>query len=133
MSGSGWNETLVVDGEAKKPYPNINSVGPRFFELLQTPLVAGRTFDARDTVAAPRVAIVNEAFGRAFHAGALGRNFASTAWRAHALSHRRGDTSRNESAAFAQGRSRSPSAATGGRRWRRRSPRPPGRRTPRCW
>ena len=66
MSGSGWNETLVVDGEAKKPYPNINSVGPRFFELLQTPLAAGRMFDARDTVGAPRVAIVNEAFGRAY-------------------------------------------------------------------
>jgi putative ABC transport system permease protein len=77
LSGSGWNQTLIVDNEPRKPYPNINSVGPRFFEILQTPLVAGRLFDARDTLGAPRVAIVNEAFARAYYQtpAPLGREF----------------------------------------------------------
>jgi putative ABC transport system permease protein len=39
---------------------NYNEIGPRYFETLATPLVAGREFDDRDTSNAPPVAIVNE-------------------------------------------------------------------------
>jgi predicted permease len=41
-----------------------NEIGPRYFETLRTPLVAGREFDDRDTVRSPRVAIVNETLAR---------------------------------------------------------------------
>jgi predicted permease len=59
-------------------------VSPRYFALLQIPLLAGRDFDASDTPAAPRVAIVNEAFATRFWPGreALGRRFrARGEWR----------------------------------------------------
>ena len=37
-----------------------NEVGPRYFETLRTPLLAGREFDERDAAQSPRVAVVNE-------------------------------------------------------------------------
>ena len=77
LSGSGWNNTIIIDGQPRKPFPNFNSVGPRYFETLQIELVAGRLFDDRDTLNAPRVAIVDEAFGQAFFQtpNPIGREF----------------------------------------------------------
>ena len=51
------------------------SSAPDYFEVLGTPLVAGRDFDARDVAGAPLVAIVNEAFAQKFLDGGevLGR------------------------------------------------------------
>lgn len=66
MNGNGWNDTVVVGGTLRKPFPYINRVGPAFFEVLGIPLVAGRTFSKDDTLGSPLVAIINEAFGRAF-------------------------------------------------------------------
>jgi predicted permease len=40
-------------------------VGPRYFEVLGTPLLRGRDFEARDSLHSPRVAIVGESLGRA--------------------------------------------------------------------
>ena len=44
---------------------------------MQTPILAGRDFEAHDTLAAPRVAVVNESFARAFFGARnpLGRTF----------------------------------------------------------
>jgi putative ABC transport system permease protein len=39
-------------------------VGPGYFEVMGVPLLAGRTFDERDTTQAPPVTIVSEAFAR---------------------------------------------------------------------
>jgi predicted permease len=39
---------------------NYNEIGPRYFETLATPLVAGREFDDRDTREAPPAVIVNQ-------------------------------------------------------------------------
>ena len=39
-----------------------NRVSPGFFKMLGIPLVAGRDFDERDTMAGPMVAIVNDSF-----------------------------------------------------------------------
>jgi predicted permease len=52
-----------------------NRVGPRYFETLGIPLIAGREFDARDRLGAPEVAIVNDVFARRFFASepALGK------------------------------------------------------------
>ena len=67
MNGNGWNDAIVIDGKSSQTYPNINRVGPGFFDVLGIPFVAGRPFTDQDTPSAPRVAIVNEAFGRAFY------------------------------------------------------------------
>jgi putative ABC transport system permease protein len=67
-------EGYVPNGEGTTS-ANYNSVGPGYFRTLGTPLIAGREFAASDTLTAPKVAIVNEAFVRRFFAGqnALGR------------------------------------------------------------
>ena len=49
----------------------LNHIGTDYFRTLGIPLLAGRTFSESDTDAAPRVAVVNEAFARKFN---LGRN-----------------------------------------------------------
>jgi putative ABC transport system permease protein len=76
VSGSTWNNTIVVDGKAQG-VSNFNSVGPGFFKTLGTPMVAGRDFDAHDVPSSAVVAIVNEAFARTFFPGrgALGQHF----------------------------------------------------------
>ncbi|MGH9218409.1 MAG: ABC transporter permease [Vicinamibacterales bacterium] len=55
---------------ARKPTTAFQIVNPTYFSTLELPIVAGRTFDARDARGRPRVAIVNEAFAR----GLGGRN-----------------------------------------------------------
>lgn len=65
VSGSGWNGSLRTDsasaGEAAKE-SNFNRVGPGYFRTMGTQLVAGRDFDVRDNLSAPKIAIVNESF-----------------------------------------------------------------------
>jgi predicted permease len=55
----------------------FNSVGPRFFETMQIPLILGRTIGPQDTSTAPKVAVINEILARKFFAGLnpLGRRF----------------------------------------------------------
>jgi predicted permease len=50
---------------------------PGFFAAIGTPLLVGRDFTAGDSAGAPRVAVVNEAFGRRYWPGAsaIGRQF----------------------------------------------------------
>ncbi len=70
ISGSGWNESVRPDaftGEPKNSY--FNRYGPGYLKTMGTPLLAGRDFDARDTVGAPKVAVVNEAFAKRFFEG----------------------------------------------------------------
>jgi macrolide transport system ATP-binding/permease protein len=57
-----------------------NFVGPRYFETMGMPLLAGRDFAAQDDPRAPRVAVVNAAFVKRVWPGdpvdaALGRRF----------------------------------------------------------
>jgi putative ABC transport system permease protein len=62
LSGSVWNDHVVVDGVVQRTIANENHVSPAFFALLDMPLLAGRDFDDRDLPGAPFVAIVNEQF-----------------------------------------------------------------------
>ena len=80
ISGSGWNNNIGVDGEraegnAKESY--FNRIGPGYFRTMGTSLIAGRDFNDRDTLSAPNVAIVNQAFADKFFGGAnpVGRTF----------------------------------------------------------
>lgn len=77
VSGSGWNQGLIIDGKPQEGYPNVNQVGGEYFELLGIPLTAGRTFNERDTPASPRVAVVTATFVERYLKGSdpIGRVF----------------------------------------------------------
>jgi predicted permease len=85
LLGGGGNSRRVGP-EGLDPAPNqnlgtgVNVVSPDYFETLQIRLRLGRAFTERDEAAAPRVAIVNEAFARAFLRGEnpVGRSFVFT-------------------------------------------------------
>lgn len=67
LQGGGMGVPMVVNGVStgvNDVYYNL--VGPRFFEILGTPLLAGRDLAGSDDASAPRVAVVNEAFVRAY-------------------------------------------------------------------
>ena len=44
----------------------FNRISARFFDTLGTSLVAGRDFNARDTLQSPKVAIVNQTMAKLF-------------------------------------------------------------------
>jgi predicted permease len=67
-----WND-VTVEGYAARRGENLGvhhaSVSPGYFDVLRTPLLAGRDFKAEDNEDAPRVMIVNESFARRFFDG----------------------------------------------------------------
>jgi putative ABC transport system permease protein len=69
VSGSGWNNNVVIDGKKRKENVNFNRVSDHYFKTIGTPLLAGRDFDGRDTLGGPNVAIVTESFARLFFGG----------------------------------------------------------------
>jgi putative ABC transport system permease protein len=76
ISGSGWNNRVLIDGKVQEALVNFNAVSPRFFEALGTRMIAGRDFSVDDRQKGRPVAIVNERFAKQFMAGgALGRLF----------------------------------------------------------
>ncbi len=80
MEGNNWQSGITIAGRRPGPRPESspwNRIGPRYFETLGTRVLRGRTIDERDTADAPRVAVVNEAFGRRFFPDSdpLGRRF----------------------------------------------------------
>jgi predicted permease len=80
VSGSGWNNSIVVDGKAysdRTNTVNFNAVGPGYFKTMGQRLLAGRDLEPRDTLGAPRVAVVSEKFAQKFFNGAnpVGRVF----------------------------------------------------------
>jgi putative ABC transport system permease protein len=72
---SGWLRAanLQIDGYTSKGKDGtlvyFNEVSDRFFETLGTDLVAGRDFNAHDTLESPKVTIVNQAMAKKFFAG----------------------------------------------------------------
>jgi putative ABC transport system permease protein len=82
VSGTGWNEFLVVDGFTPGSDPDallswFNEVGDGYFATLETRLLAGRDFDASDVPTAGKTAIVNDAAARHYFrtSSVLGRQF----------------------------------------------------------
>jgi predicted permease len=72
VSGSGWNNEIGPDGApaaASGKLSFFNRISPGYFHTMGTRLLAGREFDERDTLTAPKVAIVNEMFARKFFGG----------------------------------------------------------------
>ena len=77
ISGSGWNEVIVVDGVRKDTYPMANRVSPGFFETMRIQFMAGRNFDGRDRRGGATTVIVNEKFRDQYFGGAdpIGKQF----------------------------------------------------------
>ncbi|MFU8832138.1 MAG: ADOP family duplicated permease [Wenzhouxiangella sp.] len=73
LTYNNWGNNVSVEGFEASPdtdtRSNLNVVGPRFFETLSIPLLAGRSFTVRDTEGRPKVAIVNRAFAEKFDLG----------------------------------------------------------------
>lgn len=77
MSGSGWNQRVIIDGAEKEGYANLNRVGADYFRAMDTTLLAGRTFGPEDRLGATETAIINESFARKYlgEASPIGRTF----------------------------------------------------------
>lgn len=80
FGGSYSDSVILADGYHMAPGESL--ISPRmviasdgYFEAMGTPVVAGRTFDARDTADSPRAIVIDERLARKFWPGAdpLGR------------------------------------------------------------
>jgi predicted permease len=71
-SGAGASHLVTVEGfredMTSRLFVSLNWVGPKYFETLRTPLLAGRDFTFDDEIH-PRVAIVNESMARYYFQG----------------------------------------------------------------
>lgn len=79
LDGSSWSLGVRLgNGENTSKFIWVS---PGFFDTMQTPLLAGRDFNDRDTAQSHPVAIVNETFVRKFFGGEnpVGKTFRSNA------------------------------------------------------
>jgi predicted permease len=64
VSGNVNMSTISVEGyeakERENMNPNVNQIGPAYFETIDVPLIMGREFTAADAKGAPKVGIINE-------------------------------------------------------------------------
>src|SRR5918993_194620 len=89
MSGSGWNQNVLIDGVEKDGNVNMNRVGTDYFRVMDTPLIAGRPFTLDDRRGGPETAIVNESFAKRYFGGAnpIGRTFQIAMFQGEARPH----------------------------------------------
>jgi predicted permease len=73
LLSDSYSQTTIqvpgLDSEGRDMNPLVNIVGPGFFRSMGIPLLSGREFEVRDSSAAPRVAVVNQAFAEAYFPG----------------------------------------------------------------
>ena len=73
LSGGIWSGSILLEGQAPRsgggPSAHFNTVAPRYFATMRTPLLLGRDFARSDDADAPPVAIVNEAFVKLYLRG----------------------------------------------------------------
>src|SRR5262249_37528219 len=71
FSGVGGSRSFYIEGREVKraedqPEDQLRIVSHDYFATMRIPIVTGREFTARDTLAAPRVAVVNDALARKY-------------------------------------------------------------------
>ncbi|HJZ76258.1 MAG TPA: ABC transporter permease [Vicinamibacterales bacterium] len=69
VSGSGWNNNILIDGKKYPDNVNVNEVSAGYFRTMGTPILAGRDFGERDTPGAEKVVIVTQLFALKYFAG----------------------------------------------------------------
>jgi predicted permease len=84
LDGDGRSGTISVEGKSQveeaNPFKEFQAVSPGFFETMQTPVVAGRTFDWNDVHQRRDVVLVSENLARAewgSASAALGRRIST--------------------------------------------------------
>ena len=78
IGGENSGNDLNVEGyTGHEPSSRMNAIGPEFFGKMGVPLINGREFAESDTLAAPKVAVVNQTFARHFFGAAnpIGHKF----------------------------------------------------------
>ena len=78
LSGNGWNDFIDVPGTSvQRKLSNFDQVTPEYFQTLEIPFIAGRTFAGSDTLTSPPVAVVSQAFAKTFlgPGNPIGRTF----------------------------------------------------------
>ena len=82
LAGNNWGNDVSVEGFPRGPDTDAearyNEISTAYFRTMGVPLISGREFTPADTLGAPKVAIVNEAFARKFNLGrdAVGKHMA---------------------------------------------------------
>jgi predicted permease len=73
LGGVSYTSGASLPGSSRSPADsmqvNVNSIGPRFFETMRTPLVMGRDVSLRDDGRAPLVAVIAESVARGLFPG----------------------------------------------------------------
>jgi predicted permease len=70
LSGSYWSQSVSIEGDTgRDEQTQMLAVGPRFFESMRIPLLAGRTFSESDFAPGTSSIVVNQEFVREFLAG----------------------------------------------------------------
>lgn len=65
VPGGAWVTTITIEGRPPDEGPrnvNLRRVTPAYFNTMNVPIVQGRSFDARDNLAAVRSVVVSRAF-----------------------------------------------------------------------
>jgi putative ABC transport system permease protein len=69
ISGSGWDRAARRSPTDPPHEVNLSSISEDYFRVMNTPLLAGRDFNANDRTGSPPVAIVNQAVANTFFNG----------------------------------------------------------------
>jgi predicted permease len=73
FSGSESGDQIDVEGftpqNDKDKGSRFDMVGPEYFSTVGIPLLLGREFGVQDTMASPKVCVINETFAKKFFAG----------------------------------------------------------------
>jgi len=73
LGGVSYTSGASLPGSSGSPADsmqvNVNSIGPRFFETMRTPLLTGRDVSLRDDGRAPQVAVIGESVARGLFPG----------------------------------------------------------------
>ncbi|MEO8677644.1 MAG: ABC transporter permease [Vicinamibacterales bacterium] len=69
MDGNNWQSRMAMAGrttDPSRPGTSWNRVGPKYFDTVGTRVLRGRAIEERDVPGARRVAVINQAFAKAF-------------------------------------------------------------------
>jgi predicted permease len=70
LTGTDMGANITVEGrqnlDTDDRHVNFDAVSPKYFSTMRIPLLSGREFNARDTAANTKVAIINEAMVKEF-------------------------------------------------------------------